>query len=975
MNNKISSSVQIDEALKTAIHTRLKDLEENKTFKDLTKTVYEETVLSFGGQAAFPQEKIQELFEVNNESIISAARGKGWAAAYASKGISTQDGYLYYKNNIPVYYKSANGNLSAKPVILLKQEKSNFLASFLSKIGFSTKEGLKIPKGMLLAINDIGKFSYYTKPGWMQGRSDIARTIQQKIYKEGFFEVEVDCPYTTTELLSIAKLLSSKLDVNFELTLSKSNSFKPFINLVGSLTGLRIGRVMMGPFKDIANNSKLEIVQKTTPIAFGGTSYITPKIAGELTPLMQNWGMDRSTLLVLAITFITLAIAVLLGINGFKNIDNFSLITLLIPMLVLLLTASLLASAAPLLLNRYKNPLVRTVANLNMSTYKQGACFVLSLITFFVGFIGLNPFIVIPIALVLVLATICLFFNTFLGEKVLSDFFIALKNPMHLIKNIYNGIIKVIPVFCKSIITGVLGPISDFISFIKNKKSFLRRINPDEQRYLDSYNKEFLTTQEAKDAILRVRLAYASYAASIILMNQLVVNFNAPLGELLNTSSVKWNQLLVATFAFSSFIFRKKATTWIQSERFTDDQLTGISFVGLAVMPLLLAIIPYEGIGWIFFASLLGIGLDISTAVPGQLDNVRLQNIVTAIIQSNKNTVQQNNNFSEAEKRIQIEDLEKKEIFWAAQAGKEYLNSNAKGVYGIYVAIIISVIFSLLKIDSQWIFRSIFAYAGLTALYGSYKTFYMAMSFIKAIFNRKNIFVITKEDILNKTVTPETFGIATTQKAYTLLSGIRKGKDGIEALSKSLSPYGIILQTPEKKLTSILNKIVKTYNRLVAISEKIGEEDLNDTFTQLYDLVTTYKTVLEASRPSVSLKKHFFTLFNAFIVHEDILGDKIQLTGYIPEGNIQIPVNYQKLLEAEDLISEMKVLSRYVKKEKNNTALKKICYLFSEYEHQSQENLKQYLKDNPSEEKLILQKRGKIDIIRKEFDKNLDSAV
>lgn len=966
--------MQEEKSLREEVLLKLELLTSNDDFKNLSKTIYKTTVLSFVGQDEPPQQEDFSESLVNKETIIRAVVPPHWAEKKQGKGIDTKDGYIYYKNNIPVYYKNANGKLSSRPLILLKQEKSNSLAFLLSKISCSTEIGMKIPKGMVLAINEIGQFHFAPKPGFLAERSQIAKEIQQQIYKKGIFEVEVDCPYTVSDLLSIAKLLNSKLKVNFELVLSKSSSFKPFINMIGSIVGLHVGRVMVGPFKEIAQNAPSEVVQTTAPNFFGGLSYLTPKMAGEITPMMQKWGVEKSTFVILLITLGVLLACSLLGINGTKNIDNFPLLGLAFPVAVLILVGSLLRAVAPLLLNCYKNPIVRTVANLQMSTYQQGSYVVLSLITFFAGFIGINPFITVPIAIGLTFVTLVLFLNTAIGEKVLAEFRCSLRNPIKNVKKICLGTKVILQSLMKGFIAGLFVPLEDLLNRLKNKqKSVLK--NSSKLSYQESYNKEFLTTQEVKDAFLRIRLAYASYAASIMLVNQLIVKFNNPIDGLLHSSGVKWSQLIVAFFAFSCFLVRKWATKWIQSEKFTDEQLTGVSFVGLAIIPILLAVIPYEGIGWLLLIALLGIGLNMSTAVPGQLDNTRLQNNVTSIIQEKKNIILKELDSSLQEKRIQIVSLEEEEKYWAGQAGKDYSNSIAKGMYGIYVAVLTSIILSLLKVDSQWIFRSIFIYSGITALCGAFKTFPMAASFVKVLFNKKDYFVVTEEEILNKKVSAKTFGIINDRKAYSVLAMIGTGKEGIPALTQTLAPYERVVILSEIQLTEILKKMVKIYNRLVALTEKIGKDNTNNVFIQLYDLVLVYRDSLKKNQVSNSLKEHFLKLFNSFVLHENILGDEIEHKGYIPEGDLHLPVNYLNYLEAKDVMDEMTFLSATVDKIESHCELQKMNQLFFGYYTEARRKFKTYLKDNPSEDSIISQKIKNLNIICLDFKKKVQAKI
>jgi hypothetical protein len=251
----------------------------------------------------------------------------------------------------------------------------------------------------------------------------------------------------------------------------------------------------------------------------------------------------------------------------------------------------------------------------------------------------------------------------------------------------------------------------------------------------------------------------------------------------------------------------------------------------------------------------------------------------------------------------------------------------------------------------------------------------MAASFVKVLFNKKDYFVVTEEEILNKKVSAKTFGIINDRKAYSVLAMIGTGKEGIPALTQTLAPYERVVILSEIQLTEILKKMVKIYNRLVALTEKIGKDNTNNVFIQLYDLVLVYRDSLKKNQVSNSLKEHFLKLFNSFVLHENILGDEIEHKGYIPEGDLHLPVNYLNYLEAKDVMDEMTFLSATVDKIESHCELQKMNQLFFGYYTEARRKFKTYLKDNPSEDSIISQKIKNLNIICLDFKKKVQAKI
>lgn len=943
---------------------QLASLQASPEFDATRRAVYDKTLVLSAASNAFTG-VVKSLQDVDTASLIAASRPAGWAAQNASDGKEVSGGWVYYENDIPVYYRSSKGELSATPVIILSQPPFSAFSALLASLhwtGLSTRKGIKVPKGMVLAIDENGKFKFVLQQGHRREMeySQATREVMSSVYKDGAYAVEVDTPYSTTDLLAVAKLLEQGTDLNFQLTLNAPNSFKAFVNLLGSFFGLNVDSTMVGPFKDAAKAVESPVIKSVAPNAFGGVGYVTPRIAGELTPLMQKWGMEKSVFTVLSVSLFTLLTYVALGLDGFHPIKDFSLVTLALPMVVLVLSASLLRGAAPLLLNHYKDPRQRTAANLRMSSYQQGAKVLLAFITAVWPFAG-EKFVAVPAAALLAALTLGLFFNTFMGKKVWDGFITAITHPRDSLAALVKGIALLTPKLLTGLVTGVAAPVIAVgtgamsqmkkLFSSKSKSGTAVRGNTKQDPYQREFEQDFLADPDTKNSRMRVTAAYASYAASIMLLNQVATTY---LNEW-------WGQAAVTAFALASLVVRLKATGWIAAGRYSDDQLTGISFAGLTLMPLVMAVLPYDELYGILGVVLAGIGLNMSTAVPGQLDNTRLQNNVTAKIQERKNKVLQDPSLSESEKEVKLADLESMERHWAAQASKVYNKANANGIYGVYAAVIASLIFPFITGNWSWIARTVFLYSASVAAFGAWKTKDQAFSFAKAMFSKKKRLVVTDEDIAGNKVSAATFGLVDKKKASQLIPALEKGKGvfSLKVLQEQVAPYGVIAIASEVKLTKVLKRMIEIHNRFVASAELLGNASLEASFEKLHSLAKDYSAVMEKSNVSVSLRREFNNFAAALCMDGDLEKGVLEKPSYMREGEFDIPANYRNLLEARDIILEMEVLVRNIKQ--GGSAVSQDTYrLFIQYHTEAKQLLQAYMAKNPSESAIVKTEEARI---------------
>lgn len=977
----LNNHIPVDELSK-----QLEQITSTPEFDAARRKVYDETArLPF--DANDWQGYVETVQDVDKGLIEGLFRPAGWAAQSAADGKEVSGGKVYYENDIPVYYRNSKGELSAHPVIILHQEVlsskiAEAYAAFLSKLGLSTKKGISIPKGMVLALDENGRFKYVLQPGHRAEllSSKSGKKMNEDIYANGSSPVDLTTPYSTTDLLAVAKLLEAGVAADFQLTVDAPNSFKPFVNLLGANSGLGADTVMVGPFKEAAGPENPAV-----PNAFGGTGYVTPRVAAATVDDMKTWGVARSVMLLLSVTLVTLLVSVGIGINGFVPKEEFSLLTLAFPLLVLITAGSLLRSVIPLILKAYKDPRQYTAANLDVSTWQQGSKLAMFGLT--AAWYGLGgKFVAVPIAAVLVLATLGLFFNTPQGRKVISETITAFKDhPKESFKAMGKGSLILAKDLLKGFVKGIFAPVfwggkkvkAGFKWTANKLKSSRKTTAPsaggagseagvkektaspqtDEERYRDEYEKSFKKLPEVKAALSRVSLAYASYAASVMMANQLAES------DIILALFGGIGRYITFAFSLASFLVRFFASKWVKSGKFTDDQLTGISFAGLALTALGLAGAPFTGGIGLVVVVLLGVMLNASTAVPGQLDQARLQNLVSAMVQSQKNEVLQDKSLSPAEREAQIADLEAKESKWSGWAKADYDNANANGIWGVYAATGTSVLLPYLGIDDwSWIARTVFAYAGIVAGLGALKTGSQSLDFIKALFSRNHTLVVTAEDIADGKVNADTFGVTDENKANKVVPSLLKGKDSLKTLQEQLMPYGVAAISSEVKLTKVLKRLIEIHNRFVASAEKLGDEALHASFEQVLAVAKDFESVLKRSNVSESLRREFEKLLAALCVNGSLDQGVLSHPAYMEEGSFAMPSNYRNLLEARDIINELKQLATNI--EQGGAAVNANTYSqFVQYHAEAKRLLQTYAAENPSESLIVRVEEERIRLV------------
>ena len=845
--------------------------------------------------------------EADKEIIKNAVRFEGYAKKNASVGKVTKKG-VYYENNIPFYYRNSKGELSSEPVGILTQVPASLYGRILSFMHLASQPGLTIPEGFVLAIDEKGQWKIVAPKGNLAAieANPHSRKVLEQMNKEGSARVHLDTNYSPTDLLAIAHLLEVNPSLNFELSLNTPHSLNQFLTAHALFVGNDAGNTLTGPFKESLKNAAQGVVNMVTNL-LGGVGYMTPIAGGYAMPTMARWGNKKTTEVIYGAAGLALAGSVFgLGMFGTVNPATLPLAALAIPTVALVLGASLANSFIPTFLNFYKDPAARTAANLDFSTKKQISRLALSGIVSLAALGGLNWTIVAPIGLGLLGISYALFRNT----------------PMY-----------------------------------REKGVVTKAKDPNEATYIEAY-KEFRKNLPEMQAIKsRVKMVYASYAASLMILGQ-SANAVLPGG---------WGQGFITACMLATLGVRMAATKLVKKNIMTDDQLTGLSLPTLALSGAALALLPFSG-PLAALTGLAGILHYMATAVPGQLDAARMQNIVTAKMQELKQDVLSNETLTEAEKEAAIKQLEAEEKVWSAQASKDYSLYNSRGLWGIFVAAAAAFLFE--DLGPQWthdiletisnvygesssglaLDRLLFGYsagvAGLLAL----KNMNLTRDGINFFRKKKPI---TAENIANQKITPREFSI-NKNNATMMLGSLTSPKSGeIKELENLL--MGVYGMYSEQKLTNILIRLQRVHNRLVAISEVAGSEVVQQAFQREEKMLVKFRKIMELPQSdfSVMLHRELDKFEKALFTPEKKLR---QDPSYVEENIYKLPKDYGSYESARRVLDEMDQMA-YTLSSGTPIDYKK----FVDYMLRAREDLLTYEKANTADSKRVNELRRKMD--------------
>ena len=890
--------------------------------------------------------------EANQQSIMSTFRMDGeFASAHRSLGKPKGD-YIYYENHIPFYYRSANGQLSSRPVGILSQEPAGRFGKLLSAIGLANKPGMLVPKGFVLTLDESGQWKWFMPQGSLAivESTPKSKKLLEEIRAKGSVRVPVDTPYSTTDLLAMANMLEhNKGNLNLELTLNTPHSLKQYLSVHAFFVGNDAGASLTGPFKQ-----SLKSIQGYAGF-FGnmvsGIGYLTPWVGGALMKTMTKWGNVKTTQAIYGLTGAGLVYSLFkLGMFGTVDPASISLGELAIPTVALVLGASLANSFINTFLNFYKDPTTRTAAHLAFSENKQWSRLALTVGTAAAaGLLGLNWTVVVPVGLGLVGLSELLFLNTpiYMDSRRLAR--------------------------AKQLDAKGLLPESEKAYLENAKKAMETKITPEQEAlYTKTFKDMIAQLPEVKDIKTRVKMVYASYAASLMVLNQAT-------SAVLGTTG---GQILVGAFMLATALTRKFASKMVSSNKMTDDQLTGASLPLLAATGAGLALLPYSGVAGVI-AIATGILHYMATAVPGQLDTARWQNIVSAESQKLKAKVQQRKAaveadaaLSPAEKAAQLEALDKElreldvqEKIWSSEAAKGYSYANGHGLIGITTAGLMALLFT--DIAPTWaqdflgsisnffgeepslsLGRLIFGYAAGVSSVLAVKNWRLTQDFMQ-VFRKKEV---SPEAIAEGKVTAETFSMSakSAERRLAELNG------GLKKLDSKMVSYGV---SSEQKMTDILKTLISTHNRFVAAREVLGATNSSVVvaFQNLQARVAKYEQLLQNNKAQLSVKlaREYTKLANALFVNGDVTKLAAEPT-YIPEGSYSMPVGYANFTEARSLLAEIDNQAAVIKNGK--TGIQTYSKII-EYQDRFKTILAEYAAKNPGESGKVKELKDKLNTI------------
>ena len=917
-----------------SVLAQLQEVIAQEGFADLAKSAYEaEDVLplqneNFAGA-------VSGVPEADLKKIGDTVRTEHYATQNASSGVVTAKG-VYYANNIPFYYRNSKGELSSEPVGILTQVPATLYGRILSRLHLASQPGLTIPEGFVLALDEQGQWKFFIPKGNLAvvENNPTSKKVLDGINKSGSARVILDTNYSTTDLLAMAHLLEYNPALNLELTLNTPHSLSQFLTGHALFVGNDAGNTLTGPFK--TSLKAVEGFANTMTNLVSGVGYLTPIAGGKMMPTMARWGNVKTTKVIYGMAATALAGSLtLLGMNGTVDPATLPLWALAIPTVALVLGASLANSFIPTFLNFYKDPAARTAANLDFSTKKQISRLSLSgIVAGAAALWGLNWTVVVPVGLALLGYSYALFLNT----------------PMY--KEEAARLAKEKEANEKEAARwAALTPVQQAAEkkAAEDKKAYQKEV---EEQYANEY-RDFRNRQaEMQASKSRVKMVYASYAASLMVLGQ---SANAAFGDI--------GQGFITLCMAATLGTRLLATQLVKKNIMTDDQLTGLSLPTLALTGLALALLPYSGIA-AGVAGLAGILHYMATAVPGQLDAARMQNIVTAEMQQRKQSVLDRDDLTEAEKEVEVAKLTAEEKVWSAQASKDYSLYNARGLWGIGTATAAAFLFAdmgpqwtqdMLQWVSNWydvsspalsLNRLLFLYSGGVASVLAMKNLDLTADGLR-FFGKKT--AITTQAIAEQQVTPKTFGINAKNAQIQLGNVTSKTMKELEPM---LVEYGI---SSEQKMTKILQQLQSVHNRLVAISQVLEPQAVRSAFMREANMVKKFAVILGENDLSVMLRREFDALQNGLFTPgtQEVLAQP----GYVEEGLYELPAHYQKYEAARMVIAEMDQMAYSLSLNGQSVDYHK----FVDYMTRAREDLIQYERANPADAVRVGQLRQKIE--------------
>ena len=876
---------------------------------------------------------------------------------------------IHYDKHIPFYYRDSNGNLSESPVGVLTQIQASKYGKLLSRIPYWLKfpnwkkprswfkrsswgvkymaddSGFDIPKGFVLALDENGQWKFVKQNRELAESNPLSAALLAKIETEGSVKVGLATPYSTTDMLAIAKMLEIKTQaqkagklttpLTFELELNAADSLKQMLTLWGLYIGLDSGASVAGLYKGAISSvegAPVNAVGNLVP----GQGYASPGVAAAMAGYLRDWGVKASMYGLFAIAALGLGISLgVFHMTGFENPETLGLWKPALPLATAIFTGSLFGLLQPVVLATiYKDPLARHEANLEFASTKQLSRMVLTGLTFLFGLKalgGLSWTIAIPFAFTLLGMTFMLFMNTPLVRSS-SGIAVTDKTALNLLAKVPEENKK--------------DEISD-----EQKKA-------EKKEFKKNYKDLIVKSAAVKGIRDRVINVYAGYAPLLAIVSQVV---NAE-GVLPLIGGQKIGQLVMVGFMACSYAMREWAKKAVKTGKYTDDQLTGLSLPLLAAASTAVMLLPYSSIGAIVTALAVA-ALYIGTAVPGQLDNTRMQNIVSGKIASLKKEVQADQELSAEEREAKLDKLNRQEKDWSFRAARSYSLYNTGGLIGVGFATAIAYLLSdshvadgLLKAIQMYGENPVFTMDRLIFLVSSvilgglaWRHRDLTKDFIKAF----STVEISESEIQAGNVNAQAFGISQTN----VDANLGQLNKSIADLKKN-SIDGL---TSEMKLTKMLEDLVKVHNRLLAVKEISGmNTNLQGSFNDLMSIARSYREALKKNNPSIMLVNEF----NKFCVALSKDGQLEELADhmtYRAEGTYKLAeenVNFEK---AKDLIRHdlVQLGNRIL----NGTEVKENTYqLFSEYVYRAIDNLQTYMRaheeDNARAEELIQELNG-----------------
>ncbi|WP_458402482.1 hypothetical protein, partial [Candidatus Avelusimicrobium sp.] len=620
-----------------------------------------------------------DLLKINkdklNKVLYYTSEVKGVIDASATKD---RYGNATYRNYAPVYLRHQDGTLSEKPMVYLLVQ---------------SKEGISVPSGFILAVDEQGKFKYInTSLRAAHSDSTLAKVVSKIPLLKRMVNPEKHASrllsmkhnerratiemrgLSATDLQAVMTQLRKRPGTLVAvLNLNEADRFEAMMTKVALVAGSDLGASMSSQFKKMIPSSAVSVF-------FSGFGYITPWLSNFFKPVMALFGPYKVFNIGLSLLIGISGFGMAMGMVGYFSFDGggtlLSLLGANAPVLesvlkwsavgLFTLGAILIASvfstqASPALKSIYPDSLVFATKNLSFTTTKGLSRMLVSLV---------------PAVAMLIIGI------PSVGEWIQNWW------PSFPVDQKMNW----------SILVPIVTVIAFWAQRDLKKSTRLKAENDKKQQELADKKAGGKSTwqvlrESAKDAnavrreqlfnnVFKPKMKNISSRVAQIYMAYAPIN-SVMIGMAAGVMFPDIALWITIGGSFLSWLARLGFNKMLENKIVNDDQLTGFLLPFMATMILLITVLPYEWyqlIPWAF--------MYVSTSTFGAAEQARIQNLIAGYYRAERERVRDDKTLSQKERDAVLAGLKSDEEDMKLRGAQVYNNSNSAGIFTIIGLII-----------------------------------------------------------------------------------------------------------------------------------------------------------------------------------------------------------------------------------------------------------------------------------------------